>query len=79
LAFDKATAIWNSPQVEHPAERIALTRKPSVWQRVRPHSKPLATAAVLLLGLFSFSKQPLRLQADHLTVDGEPQRLEQAD
>ncbi|KPC25746.1 Regulatory protein [Pseudomonas syringae pv. cilantro] len=30
----------------------------------------LETAAVLLLGLFSFSNLPLRLQADHLTVAG---------
>ncbi|KPW58813.1 putative Regulatory protein [Pseudomonas caricapapayae] len=79
LAFDKASTLWNSPQVEHAAERIALPRKPSVWQRVRPHWKPLATAAVLLLGLFSFSNLPLRLQADHLTVVGERQRLELAD
>ncbi|MCF5825279.1 FecR family protein, partial [Pseudomonas syringae] len=32
-----------------------------------------------LLGLFSFSNLPLRLQADHLTVVGERQRLELAD
>ncbi|WP_065936648.1 FecR family protein, partial [Pseudomonas sp. 34 E 7] len=38
--------------------------------------KPLATAAVLLLGLFSFSNLPVRLQADHLTVVGERQRLQ---
>ncbi len=31
---------------------------------------------MLLLGLFSFSNLPLRLQADHLTVVGERQRLQ---
>ncbi|MBN2989048.1 FecR family protein, partial [Pseudomonas lactucae] len=35
-----------------------------------------ATAAVLLIGLFNFSNLPVRLQADHLTVVGERQRLQ---
>jgi transmembrane sensor len=39
----------------------------------------LATAAVLILGLFSFSNLPMRLQADHLTVVGERQRLQLED
>ncbi|MNQ39708.1 fec operon regulator FecR [compost metagenome] len=47
--------------------------------RLRPHWKPLATAAVLILGLFSFSNLPMRLQADHLTVIGERQRLQLED
>jgi transmembrane sensor len=47
--------------------------------RRRPHWKPLATAAVLILGLFSFSNLPMRLQADHLTVVGERQRLQLED
>jgi transmembrane sensor len=47
--------------------------------RLRPHWKPLATAAVLILGLFSFSNLPIRLQADHLTVVGERQRLQLED
>lgn len=46
---------------------------------MRPHWLPLATAAVLLLGLFNFSDLPLRLRADHLTGAGERQRLELAD
>ncbi|WP_065925028.1 FecR family protein, partial [Pseudomonas sp. 8 R 14] len=45
-------------------------------RRIKPHWKPLATAAVLLIGLFSFSNLPVRLQADHLTVVGERQRLQ---
>ncbi|MCF5470843.1 DUF4880 domain-containing protein [Pseudomonas syringae] len=78
-AFDKARAIWQSQPVQLAAEDIAQPRKRSAWRRIRPHWKPLATAAVLLLGLFSFSNLPLRLQADHLTVVGERQRLELAD
>ena len=39
----------------------------------------MATAAVLILGLFSFSNLPIRLQADHLTVVGERQRLQLED
>ncbi|KPW18575.1 MULTISPECIES: FecR family protein [Pseudomonas syringae group] len=78
-AFDKARAIWHSQPVQLAAETLAQPRQPSMWQRVRPHWKPLATAAVLLLGLFSFSNLPLRLQADHLTVVGERQRLELTD
>lgn len=78
-AFDKARTLWNSQPVQHAAESIAQPRKPSAWQRVRAQWKLLATAAVLLLGLFSFSNLPLRLQADHLTIVGERQRLELAD
>ncbi|RMS88030.1 putative Regulatory protein [Pseudomonas savastanoi] len=78
-AFDKARTLWNSQPVQHAAESIAQPRKSSAWQRVRAQWKPLATAAVLLLGLFSFSNLPLRLQADHLTIVGERQRLELAD
>ncbi|WP_252959178.1 FecR family protein, partial [Pseudomonas simiae] len=55
---------------------LAAPRKPSAWRRLKPHWKPLATAAVLLIVLFSFSNLPVRLQADHLTVVGERQRLQ---
>lgn len=78
-AFEKARTLWSSQPVRHAAENIAPPRKRSAWQRALPHWKPLATAAVLLLGLFSFSNLPLRLQADHLTVVGERQRLELTD
>jgi transmembrane sensor len=79
-AFAKAQAIWDGPQVAQCAQRLAkLPAKVSVLSRLRPHWKPLATAAVLILGLFSFSNVPLRLQADHLTVVGERQRLQLED
>ena len=79
-AFAKAQAIWDGPQVAQCAHTLG-NRKPkvSVLGRLRPHWKPLATAAVLILGLFSFSNLPMRLQADHLTVVGERQRLQLED
>ena len=79
-AFAKAQAIWDGPQVVQSAQNLAAQpAKVSVLARLRPHWKPLATAAVLILGLFSFSNLPMRLQADHLTVVGERQRLQLAD
>ncbi|MFJ3119543.1 FecR family protein [Pseudomonas protegens] len=78
-AFEKAQAIWNGPQVAQCALTLAAPPKVSRLARLRPHWKPLATAAVLLLGLFSFSNLPLRLQADHLTQIGERQRLQLED
>ena len=78
-AFTRAEAVWNSQPVFAAAVNLATPKKPSLLRRVRPHWLPLATAAVLLLGLFNFSDLPLRLRADHLTVAGERQRLELAD
>ncbi|MDF2398439.1 DUF4880 domain-containing protein [Pseudomonas sp. 3MA1] len=78
-AFAKARAIWDGPQVAQCALTLATPPKVSRLARLRPHWKPLATAAVLLLGLFSFSNLPLRLQADHLTQVGERQRLQLED
>jgi len=78
-AFDTAQGIWNGPQVARCAQDLEARRKVSVRSRLRPYWKPLATAAVLILSLFSFSNLPLRLQADHLTVVGERQRLQLED
>ncbi|MFJ4141370.1 FecR family protein [Pseudomonas sp. NPDC089734] len=78
-AFARAQAVWESPALRQAAVELEKPRRPSVLQRLRPHWKPLATAAVLLLGLFNFSNLPLRIQADHLTVVGERQRLQLAD
>jgi transmembrane sensor len=75
-AFAKAQAAWGGAPVHSAAIALAAPRKPSTWRRIKPHWKPLATAAVLLIGLFSFSNLPVRLQADHLTVVGERQRLQ---
>jgi len=79
-AFARAQAIWNGAQVTQCAQKLASRPvKVTVLSRLRPHWKPLATAAVLILGLFSFSNLPMRLQADHLTVVGERQRLQLED
>jgi len=75
-AFGKAQAAWGGAPVHSAAVALAAPRKPSVWRRIKPHWKPLATAAMLLIGLFSFSNLPVRLQADHLTLVGERQRLQ---
>jgi len=79
-AFAKAKAIWEGQQVVQCAQSLAARPpKMTALSRLRPHWKPLATAAVLILGLFSFSNLPIRLQADHLTVVGERQRLQLED
>lgn len=78
-AFTRAQAIWNGPQVLESARQLEARPKVTAWSRLRAHWKPLATAAVLLLGLFNFSDLPLHLQADHLTVVGERQRLQLED
>lgn len=79
-AYAKAQAIWDGPQVVECAQHLAARpAKVTVLARLRPHWKPLATAAVLILGLFSFSNLPMRLQADHLTVVGERQRVQLED
>jgi transmembrane sensor len=78
-AFAKAEAIWNGAVVQQAAGNLNARRRARPLARLRPHWKPLATAAVLILGLFSFSNLPLRLQADHLTQVGERQRLQLAD
>ncbi|WP_260957052.1 FecR family protein [Pseudomonas citri] len=84
-AFARAQAIWNGPQVMESARQLENARqrqappKVTPLSRLRSHWKPLATAAVLFLGLFNFSDLPLHWQADHLTVIGERQRLQLAD
>ncbi|WP_141629489.1 FecR/PupR family sigma factor regulator, partial [Pseudomonas sp. PAMC 25886] len=57
-AFIKAQAAWGGAPVHSAAVALNAPRKPSAWRRIKPHWKPLATAAVLLLGLFSFSNLP---------------------
>ncbi|WP_434656230.1 FecR domain-containing protein [Pseudomonas sp. R3-56] len=78
-AFSRAQAIWNGPQIIESARQLQARPKVTALSRLRAHWKPLATAAVLLLGLFNFSDLPLQLQADHLTVVGERQRLQLED
>lgn len=75
-AYVDAEALWNGASVRQAASTLAARRRPSLLARLRPHWKPMAAAAVLLVGVFTVGNLPMRLQADHLTVVGERQRLE---
>jgi transmembrane sensor len=78
-AFAKAAGVWQGATMRQAAESLQARRRPRLRRRLLARWKPLATAAVLLIGLFSFSNVPLRLQADHLTQVGERQRVELQD
>lgn len=75
-AYVEAEALWNGSTLRQAAGQLHEKRKPSPLARLRPHWKPLATAAVLLIGVFTVGNLPVRLQADHLTVVGERQRVQ---
>ena len=75
-AYVQAEALWNGAPLRQAAARLHRRRRNTLGDRLRAHCKPLATAAVLLVGLFTFGNLPMRLQADHLTVVGERQRVE---
>jgi len=75
-AYVEAEALWNGASLRQSAAQLQQSHRRSVSGRLRTYWKPLATAAVLLVGLFTFGNLPMRLQADHLTVVGERQRLQ---
>lgn len=75
-AYVDAEALWNGTTVRQAAGDLHEQRKPSRLQRLRPHWKPLSAAAVVLVGIFTVGNLPVRLQADHLTVVGERQRVQ---
>ena len=77
-AFAKVQAVWHSQPVAQAASALK-PHKPNALKRLRHHWLPFATAALLVLGVFTFSNLGLRMQADHLTVVGERQRLQLAD
>ncbi|WP_409289055.1 MULTISPECIES: FecR family protein [unclassified Pseudomonas] len=74
-AYVEAEALWNGAALRKAALQLNQEQRRSLHGRLRRHWKPLATAAVLMVGLFAFGNLPIRLQADHLTVVGERQRL----
>ncbi|MGB9091385.1 MAG: FecR domain-containing protein [Pseudomonas farsensis] len=78
-AYVEAEALWNGAPLRQAAVELHNNRRRSLGRCVRRHWKPLATAALLLVGLFTFGNLPVRLQADHLTVVGERQRLQLGD
>ncbi|MDD1959648.1 FecR domain-containing protein [Pseudomonas sp. P1B16] len=75
-AYVEAEALWNGTPLHQAAAQLHQGQRRSLRGRLRSHWKPLATAAVLLVGLFTLGNLPMRLQADHLTVVGERQRLQ---
>nr|WP_240158447.1 MULTISPECIES: FecR domain-containing protein [unclassified Pantoea] len=75
-AYVEAEALWNGTPLRQAATHMHQGRRRSLRGRLRSHWKPLATAAMLLVGLVTFGNLPVRLQADHLTVVGERQRLQ---
>ncbi|SQF95928.1 regulatory protein [Paucimonas lemoignei] len=77
-AFARVQAVWHSQPVAQAAVAMKPV-KPGALKRLRAHWLPLSTAAILVLGVFTFSNLGLRMQADHLTVVGERQRLQLAD
>lgn len=75
-AYVRAEALWNGAPLRQAAAQLHQAQRRSLVARLHTHRKPLATAAVLLVGLLTFGNLPMRLQADHLTVVGERQRLQ---
>jgi transmembrane sensor len=78
-AYVEAESLWNGATLRQSAEQLERGRRACLRGRLRSHWKPLATAAMLLAGLFTFGNLPVRLQADHHTVVGERQRLQLED
>ena len=78
-AFAKANAIWNGEPLLAAAQTLQARRSPGLLRRIGRHWKHLATAAVVIISVGSYSNVPLRLQADHLTMVGERQRLQLED
>ena len=78
-AFAKADAVWNGQPLIEAAQTLQARRSPSLLRRMSRHWKHVATAAVLIITVGGYNNVPLRLQADHLTVVGERQRLQLED
>ncbi|RCL24455.1 glycerol-3-phosphate ABC transporter substrate-binding protein [Pseudomonas sp. AFG_SD02_1510_Pfu_092] len=78
-AYVEAEALWNGAPLQQAALQMHQQQRRSWRRRLGSHWKPLATAALLLVGLITFGNLPVRLQADHLTLVGERQRLQLED
>ncbi|WP_028696662.1 FecR family protein [Pseudomonas cremoricolorata] len=74
-AYLQAEALWNGAPLRQVAGQLQQRQRKGFSARLRRHWKPLATAALLLVGVFTVGNLPMRLQADHLTQVGERQRL----
>ena len=77
-AYARATALWHHAAVGEAAQRLDAPAPAQPRQRQRRkwlRLAPVASAAMIVLGAFAMTDLPLRLQADHVTVTGERQRL----
>ncbi|AIR89659.1 glycerol-3-phosphate ABC transporter substrate-binding protein [Pseudomonas cremoricolorata] len=74
-AYLQAEALWNGVPLHQAAGQLQQRQRKRISTRLRRHWKPLATAALLVVGLFTVGDLPMRLQADHFTQVGERQRL----
>lgn len=75
-AYLQAEALWNGAALQQAAGHLQRRRRRAWPARLRRYRAPLAAAALLLVGLFTFGNLPVRLQADHLTAVGERQHLQ---
>ena len=78
-AYAKANAVWNGQPLLAAAHTLQTRRAPGVMRRVSRYWKHAAAAAVLVITVGGYGNVPLRLQADHLTMVGERQRLQLED
>ena len=78
-AYAKANAVWNGQPLLAAAHTLQTRRAPGVMRRFSRYWKHAAAAAVLVITVGGYSNVPLRLQADHLTMVGERQRLQLED
>lgn len=82
-AYARAAAVWQGAPVHQAARDLQRQRLPAAPSRLKRRLlsrwRPLASAAVLVLGVCAYSNLPMRLEADHLTQVGERQRVELQD
>lgn len=78
-AYARAEAVWHSQPVLDAAKKLPAPEKLGRPARRGKAWLSLATAALVLLGVFKFSDLPMRVRADHLTVAGERQHVALAD
>ncbi len=57
-AYARASDAWNAQPVFAAAQVLQQQRRPSLSRRLRPHWKPLASAAALLIALASTATCP---------------------
>jgi len=74
-AFARASAVWNGAAVNKAAQALQTVTTGAWRKRLRPFVGPVAAVAMVIIGIFTFTSLPLRLEADHMTIVGGRQRL----